>query len=156
MHDVDGGRLAHIVDVSLIGYAEDVDAGAHQGLGMAVQSALYSVHDEVWHLAVDVPGQFDESRFDAGLLRLPRQVERVDGDTVAAEARTRIKRHEAEGLRGCGVDDFPDVDAHAVAHHGHFISQTDVNHTEGVFEELDHLGDRRVAYRHDVFERLGV
>ena len=47
------------------------------------------VDDVVRHAGVDVAGQLDEARIEAALLRLPRQVERIDRDAVAAEARAR-------------------------------------------------------------------
>ena len=38
---------------------------------------------------VDMAGQLDEPRIEAGLLRLPREIERIDRDAVAAEAGAR-------------------------------------------------------------------
>ena len=44
---------------------------------------------EVRHLLVDLAGELDELRVEAELARLPREVERIDRDAVAAEARAR-------------------------------------------------------------------
>ena len=49
--------------------------------------------------------------------------------------------HKTEGLGSRGVNHFPDVNAKTVAHHGHFVDQADINHAEGVFEQLRHLGN---------------
>ena len=47
---------------------------------------------------------------EAGLLRFPGEIERIDRDAVPAEPGPRIERHEAERLGRRGVDDFPDVE----------------------------------------------
>ena len=51
--------------------------------------------------------------------------------------------------RGFGSDDN-------IAHHREFIDQPDVDHSERVFEQLDHLGDVRRADTHNCVERLRV
>ena len=70
----------------------------------------------------------------------PRQVERIDGDAMSAEAGTGIEWHEAEGLRLGGVDDFPDVDAHRGINDLQLIDQGDVHAAEDIFEQLRRLG----------------
>ena len=64
---------------------------------------------------------------------------------MAAEARARIERHEAERLRRGGVDDFPHVDVEAMAHQRDLVDEPDVDRAERVFEQLHHFGDARVA-----------
>ena len=64
------------------------------------------------------------------------------------------ERHEAERLGRRRLDHFPDVDAHAAAHHGDLVDQADVDHAERVLEQLDHLGHLGRADRHHSFERL--
>ena len=59
------------------------------GFAVIVQRVLHLVHDEVRHLPVDVSRQLDEARLDAGLLGLPGEIERIDGDAVAAQSRAR-------------------------------------------------------------------
>ncbi len=88
-------------------------------------------------------GEFDEAGFDAGFFTFPRKIKRIDGDAVAAEARAGIKRHEAERLGGGGIDDFPHIDIHARRHDGEFVDEADVDHAEGIFEQLDHFGHAR-------------
>ena len=123
---------------------------------MIVERVLNLVHDEVRHLAVDVARQLDEARFDAGLLGLPGQIERIDRDAVPAQAGAGIERHEPERLGGGGINHFPDVDAHAVAHQRHFVHQADVDHAERVFEQLHHFGHAGGTDRNHVFERLRI
>jgi len=45
------------------------------------------------------------------------------------------------GLVLGGVDHFPPVDVHPVAHQRQLVDQTDVDRAERVLEQLDHLGD---------------
>ena len=155
-HHVERRRFAHVVDVALVGDAEDQHGRAVDRLLMAVQRVGDLVDDEVRHAAVDLPGQLDEPRIEAGLLRFPRQVERIDRNAVAAEAGARIEGHEAERLGRRGLDDFPDVEAEPVAHQRDFVDQADVHHPERVLEQLDHLGRLRRADRHDGFDRRAV
>ena len=87
--------------------------------------------------------------FESALLRLPRQVERVDRNAVAAEARARVERHEAERLGRRRVDDLPHVDAEPSHISAISLTSADVDRAERVLEQLDHLGDLRRADRHD-------
>ncbi len=105
------------------------------------------VHHVVRHAAVDVAGQLDEPRIEAALLRLPRQVERVDRNAVSAEAGARIERHESERLRPGRVHDLPDVDVHAVAHQRELVDEPDVHRAERVLQQLDHLGHAGRTHR---------
>ena len=65
-----------------------------------------------------------------------------------------IERHEAERLGLGGVDHFPHVDAHAMAHQRQLVDQADVDGAEGVLEQLHHLGDARRADRDDRVHHL--
>ena len=100
------------------------------------------VEDEVGHGGVDFAGQLDEAGVEVELLGLPGEIERVDGDAVAAEAGAGIEGLEAEGLGFGGVDDFVDVDAHLHAELLELVDQGDVDAAVDVFEQLGHLGDR--------------
>ena len=66
-----------------------MDARSLDRLACVVERVLHLVDHEVRHLAVDIAGQLDEARLDAGLLGLPGKIERIDGDAVAAQARAR-------------------------------------------------------------------
>ena len=61
---------------------------AHR-LRVMVERVRDLVDDVLRHGAVDLAGQLDEPRFEADFLDLPREVERVDRNAVAAEARAR-------------------------------------------------------------------
>src|SRR5436190_862399 len=93
------------------------------------------------HRGIHMTGELDESRLEAVLLRLPRQIERIDWDTVAAEAGPWVERHEAERLRLRRINDLPDVDPQLVAHQRDLIDEPDVHRPKCVLEELHHLGD---------------
>ncbi len=67
------------------------------------------------------------------------------------------ERLEPERLRRCGVDDLPDVDAHAVAELGELVDERDVDGAVGVLEQLRHLGGcgrRDLAHLGRPHERL--
>ena len=87
---------------------------------------------------------------------LPRQVERIDRDAVAAQSRAGIEAHEAKRFRRSGIDDFPHVDLEPRAHESHLVHEPDVHAAKRVFEQLDHLGDLRGGDGHHVLEPLPV
>ena len=120
-HDIQGGGFPEILDVLFIGDAQDVDVRSLHRLADVVERILDLVHHEVGHLAVNIARQLDEAGLDAGLLGLPGKIKRIDRNTMAAQARTGIERHEAEGLGGGRLDHLPDVNAHAVAHQRHLV-----------------------------------
>ena len=68
---------------------------------------------------------------------------------LAFHDRSRVERHEAERLGLRRIDNFPDIDVHAVAHQRQLVDEADVHRPERVFEELDHLGNARRTDRHD-------
>jgi len=70
--------------------------------------------------------------------------------------RSWIERHKAEGFSAGRVDDLRNVDAHAITHHGHFVHEADIDHSEGVFEKLHHLGDGGAADGDNVVEGLRI
>ena len=88
-HDIQGGRLPEILDIPLVCHAQDVDVRSFHRLAGVVKRILDLIHHEVRHLAVDIAGQLDETGFDAGLLGLPGEIERIDRDAMAAQARAR-------------------------------------------------------------------
>ena len=108
------------------------------------------------HRPVDLSRQLDEPRLESVLLRLPRQVKRVDRNAVPPEARAGIEGHEAERLGRRGSNHFPHVDAQPVAHERDLVHEADVDRAERVLEQLDHLGDFGRAHRHDSLDRRGV
>ena len=107
---------------------------------------------KVGHGRVDFAGQLDEAGAEVELLGLPREIERIDGDAMAAQAGAGIKGLKAEGLGLGRVDDLVDVDAHAHAELLELVDQRDVDAAVDVFQQLGHLGDRGAADRHDAAE----
>ncbi len=75
---------------------------------------------------------------------------------MPAEPRPGVERHEAERLGACRLDHLPDVDAHGVEDHLELVDQGDVDGAEDVLGELDRLGHRRCADRHDAVHELAV
>ena len=51
-----------------------------------------------------------------------------------------LEAHEAVRLGRGGVDDLPDVDAHAVGEHRHLVDERDVHRAEDVLQQLGQLG----------------
>ena len=99
------------------------------------------------HRAVDVVGERDEPRLEPVRAHLPRQVQRIDRDAVAADAGTGIERHEPEGLGGGGIDHFPRVHAQAPAHERELVGERDVDVAEDVLVQLHELGHLRARDR---------
>ena len=52
-----------------------------------------------------------------------------------------IEGHVAERLGRGGLDDLPDIDAHAFEDHLELVDQGDVDRAEDVLQELGGLGD---------------
>ena len=67
------------------------DPRAAHGLGVVVERARDPLDAELGHALVDLARQLDELRGLSVLARLPREVERVDGQAVAAHARARAR-----------------------------------------------------------------
>src|SRR5207302_4176465 len=84
--------------------------------------------------------ELDELRVEAELPGLPAEIEGIDRDAVAAEARPGAEAHVAEGLARHSVDDLPDVDSYAVAEDREFVDERDVDRAEDVLEQLRQLG----------------
>ncbi len=155
-HHVQGGRLAHVVDVGLVGnphhqHARPVDrlAAAVEGLGHA--RTTYS-----GIAPLICPASSMKRASKPASSGLPREVERVDRDAVPAQPGARIEGHEAERLGGRRVDDLPHVDVHLVAHERDLVHQPDVHAAERVLEQLHRLRHLGRAHRHDRVRALGV
>ena len=139
--DGEGRRLAEVVDVALVGEAEDEDFRSLDGLALVVESGGDVVDDEVGHSGIDFAGEFDEAGAEVELLGFPGEIEAVDGDAVAAQPGAGVEGLEAEGLGAGGVDDFVDVDAHAHTELLELVDEGDVDAAVDVFQKLGHLGD---------------
>ena len=91
LQDVERRRFAHVADVALVRDAEQMHARSVDRLAHRVQRVRDPLHDVLGHRAVHLPRQLDEPAFEAALPRLPRQIERIDRDAVAAQARAPDK-----------------------------------------------------------------
>src|SRR5262245_3790538 len=106
---------------------------------MGVERIADLVGDVARHRAIHVCGQFDEARLEASFLGFPREIKGVNRDAVTAKPWPWMKGHEAERLRLRGIDNLPYVDAHPVAHQRELVDEPDVDSSEGVLEQFDHL-----------------
>src|ERR1700730_4381946 len=114
---------------------------------MIVEGRGDGIHYVVRHGDVNFTGQFDEARCEIIFARLPGKIEWIHGNAVSAESWARIERHEAEGLGGGSVDNFPDIHAHTQAEHLEFVDQCDVDAAKDIFQELGHFRSARGADR---------
>src|SRR5215470_297202 len=153
LDDLERRRLAYVVDIGLVRNAQDEHGSAADGTATVVEGARHEVDDVLGHGAVDLIRESDELRLVAGEPDLPREIERVDGNAVAADARSRIEGHKAEGLGRRRLDDLPGIDTDLAAGEGELVRKSDVHAAERVLEELRRLGHARVrgleyAHRH--------
>src|SRR5262245_61268382 len=108
------------------------------------------------HGGVDFSGKLNEASGEVIFLRLPREIKRIDWNTVPAKPGARIKRCVSERFRAGRVDDFPNVDAHAFAEQLEFVNEGDVHRTINVFEQLHHFRRPRRRNRNDAINDLAV
>src|SRR5438552_13512919 len=145
VEDLERRRLPGVADPPLVRDAEREDPGAVEATSPLIEGLRDQLYDIAGHGPVDLVGQVDEPRLVPVQAHLPREVEGVDGDTVAADPRTRIEGKEAERLRGGGLDDLARVDAQSAAHERELVRQRDVDVPEHVLVELGELRDLRAG-----------
>ncbi len=149
--------LAGIIDVSLVGHAEEQDAAAVKPLAeLPVERLGKPRHDMERHHAVDLAGKLDEAGGHVELPRFPGEVEGIDGNAVAAESGPGPEGHEAEGLGRRRLDDLEDVDVHALEEKLEFVDEGDVDGPEHVLGDLGRLCDLRRGDRHDPLDESGI
>ena len=139
--DIQCWRFADVVDVRLVGDADDENVGALDALLLFVECSSDLVYNMLRHGGVDLAGELDEAGLVVKGLHLPGEVVRIERDAVATDAGSGIEGHETEGFAGGGLDDLPDIEPEPVAHQGGFIGEGDVDRAEGILVEFDHLGD---------------
>src|SRR5207253_5623198 len=127
VHELEAGRLARVIDILLVGHAQQTDLAALERLAVLVQGVGDAPDDVRRHGGVDLAGQLDEARGHAVLARHPGQVKRVDGNAVAPQTGTGVERLEAERLGPGRVDHLPHVNTHAVEDQFQLIDQGDVD-----------------------------
>ena len=102
---------------------------------------LYGPVDHVSrHPGVDFLGEFDKAEGIAERPDLVAQVVRVDGDTVATNARPGVEGLKSERLRRRAPDRVPQVDAEFMTEDRHLVDEGDVHVPVGILEQLGHLG----------------
>ena len=138
--DVERRTLADVVDVLLVGHAQQQHPAAARGFALLVECVDHLSHPELRHLGVQLAGELDEAGLVIQGPHLPREIVGIERDAVPAHARSRGELHEPERLRRRRLDHFPHVDTELVAHDRHFIGESDVHAAERVLENLHELG----------------
>src|SRR5437667_166697 len=80
----------------------------------------------------------------------------MDRDAVTAETRARVERCEAERLGAGGLNNFPDVDIHAVTKELQLVNQSDVHGPVDVFQEFDQLRCPCRGYGYYTIDHLDI
>ena len=119
-------------------------------------SAPQQILDEIRHAHVDLARELDEADVKVEFPRLPRKIERIERNAVAADARSGIESHDTERLGRGGIDHFPNVDAEPVAEHSHLVDQRDIDRPKRVLENFRHLRNLWGRHRQNVYDRLLV
>ncbi|MNO89611.1 hypothetical protein D3C76_811000 [compost metagenome] len=153
-HDFYRGRFAHVIDIFLVGNAQDENSTTFQRPASLVQPIHQFTENVFWHCLVDLARQLDEAGIYTIFTRFPGQVEGVDWNAMAAKPRARIVGSKTKWLGGCGIDHFEDVDTHAISDNLHFIDQADVYGPMNIFQKLCHFSGLGGAYRNDFFNGL--
>jgi hypothetical protein len=157
LHDLQRRALAHVLDIRLVGHADQQDLRTAQShAGSAVQGFRRALQHIERHAAVDLAGKLDEACAHTKLARFPGQVERIDRDTVAAQAGTGIEWHVAKRLGLGRLDHLPDIDPHCVVDDLELVDQGDVHGAEDVFGNLHRFGDLGGGDRDDALQETGV
>ncbi|MNY20541.1 hypothetical protein D3C86_1540250 [compost metagenome] len=112
--------------------------------------------DVTRHTGIDLPGKFDEPRWQFIFPRFPGEIERVDRYAVAAKTRTGIKGHETKRLGFRRIDHFPYVDTHRLVDDLEFIDEGDIDGTEDVFGDFHRFRRGIGRNRNDFFDHRTV
>ena len=75
---------------------------------------------------------------------------------MAAKARARCVGYETERFGGGGLNDFVDVDSHAVGDYFHFIDQANIDRPVDVFQQFGHFGGAGGADGHEALDGFFV
>src|ERR1700730_18433531 len=130
--DVRGRGFPLVLDVRLVGHAQEQHRRAIQRLRVLVEKLRGPGHDIGGHPGVDLLGQLDErERVGQRALDLVRQVIRVNRDAVPADPGTWVERLEAERLSRRAPDRVPKIDTHLMADDRHLVDERDVYVTDG-------------------------
>src|SRR6266403_4930806 len=128
------GRFALVIHVWLVSQAQDQYAATLDRLALAIQRVRDTMHNVLGHGGVYLAGKFDEACVSPIFTRLPREIKRIDGDTMTPKAWTRIERHKAKWLRFRGFNDFPDINPHRAVNEFQLVNQRDIYAAENVLQ----------------------
>ena len=135
--------FAKIVDILFVSHAQQQNPCSPNRLADTIQQLAYPLDHVVRHGVVDLSGKLNETGGEVVLLRLPRQIERVERNAMATESRPGIEGHVAKRLSFGRLDDLPDVDPHPFTEQGQLVDHRDIDDTEDVLQQLGHLSDTR-------------
>src|SRR4029450_12367785 len=130
-----------------VGNAEDQNVSAFEAVAAVVQGVGKALDHICGHRQVDLAGELDVARGELELAAPPSEVERVDRDTVTAEPGAGKERRKAEGFGRRRVDDFPDVETHALEQHLQLVYEGDIDAAVDVLEQLGRLSDAGAGHR---------
>ena len=75
---------------------------------------------------------------------------------MSAQARPRIKRHEAKRFGARGGDDVPDINVHGGINALEFVDEGDVDGAENIFEQLGGLGRPAIGHGNEVTDGAAI
>lgn len=144
-------RLADVVDVLLVSEAVDADLGGVSDATLH-HDLMGTVHNILGHGGVGLQREADE----VGRLGVVTDQEpRIDRDAVAADARAGVENVHARVLVG-DADDLSDIHAADAADLGKLVGECDVDRTEGILDDLGHLGGADVGDGNLALTEAGV
>ncbi|MEY3457966.1 MAG: hypothetical protein RL215_1123 [Planctomycetota bacterium] len=154
--EFEGGAFAGVIDIFFVGHTEDADAAVADRFSGIIQKIGDSADDISGHEGVDFAGEFNEAGAHAIASCEPAEVEGVDGYAVSAEPWSGVEGLEAEGFGFGGINNFPDIDTHAVEEHFEFVDESDVYGAVGVFEDFAGFCDFGVVDADDFDDGVAV
>src|SRR3989337_1965122 len=91
VHNFKGRRLPNIINILFISDAKNMDIGAFYALFRTVQRISDLFYNKFRHSAIYLVCKRNKSQFKSVLFCNPGKIQGVNGNTVAAQSRTRIK-----------------------------------------------------------------
>ena len=130
LEQLEGRRLAHVLDARLVGDAHDHHAGAADRDALVRQVADRPIDDLARAAGDALHGALQDRGGRPLAAQLPQQVVRIARDAVAADADAGVERHEAVRLRGCRRDDLVELEAERQGRRLHLVRERDVHGPE--------------------------
>src|SRR5713101_5416713 len=98
LQDRESRRLSRIIHIFFVRDAENANLAALERLAKVIERQPNALDDILRHGGVNLAGQLDETGMQVKLAGHPGQIKRIDGNTMSAQSRTRIKSLKAERL----------------------------------------------------------